>query len=66
MVIGDRLKTLREAKDLSQGDIEKRTENAWNLQQLGRKFISTLKRRHSERVCVLLSCRLASWTLAPP
>src|SRR5258705_13200613 len=25
MVIGDRLKTLREAKDLSQGDIEKRT-----------------------------------------
>jgi transcriptional regulator with XRE-family HTH domain len=25
MIIGDRLKTLREAKDLSQGDIEKRT-----------------------------------------
>jgi transcriptional regulator with XRE-family HTH domain len=25
MVIGDRLKTLREAKNLSQGDIEKRT-----------------------------------------
>jgi transcriptional regulator with XRE-family HTH domain len=25
MVVGDRLKTLREAKDLSQGDIEKRT-----------------------------------------
>jgi transcriptional regulator with XRE-family HTH domain len=25
MVIGDRLKTLRETKDLSQGDIEKRT-----------------------------------------
>jgi len=25
MVIGDRLKTLREAKDLSQGDIEQRT-----------------------------------------
>jgi transcriptional regulator with XRE-family HTH domain len=25
MVIGDRLKTVREAKDLSQGDIEKRT-----------------------------------------
>jgi transcriptional regulator with XRE-family HTH domain len=25
MVIGDRLKTLREAKDLSQGDIEERT-----------------------------------------
>jgi transcriptional regulator with XRE-family HTH domain len=25
MVIGDRLKTIREAKDLSQGDIEKRT-----------------------------------------
>ena len=25
MVIGDRLRTLREAKDLSQGDIEKRT-----------------------------------------
>ena len=25
MVIGDRLKTLREAKDLSQGDIEKRS-----------------------------------------
>ncbi|MGB9069380.1 MAG: helix-turn-helix transcriptional regulator [Candidatus Acidiferrales bacterium] len=25
MVIGDRLKTLREAKDFSQGDIEKRT-----------------------------------------
>jgi transcriptional regulator with XRE-family HTH domain len=25
MVIGDRLKTLREAKDLSQGDIQKRT-----------------------------------------
>jgi transcriptional regulator with XRE-family HTH domain len=25
MVIGDRLKTLREAKDLSQGDIEKPT-----------------------------------------
>ena len=25
MVIGDRLKTLRESKDLSQGDIEKRT-----------------------------------------
>jgi transcriptional regulator with XRE-family HTH domain len=25
MVIGDRLRTLREAQDLSQGDIEKRT-----------------------------------------
>jgi transcriptional regulator with XRE-family HTH domain len=25
MVIGDRLKTLRESKNLSQGDIEKRT-----------------------------------------
>lgn len=25
MVVGDRLKTLREAKDLSQGDVEKRT-----------------------------------------
>ena len=25
MVIGDRLKSLRESKDLSQGDIEKRT-----------------------------------------
>jgi transcriptional regulator with XRE-family HTH domain len=25
MVIGDRLKELREAKELSQGDIEKRT-----------------------------------------
>jgi hypothetical protein len=34
--------------------------------QLGGKFVSTLKQRHSKRVSARLSCRLASWTLALP
>jgi transcriptional regulator with XRE-family HTH domain len=40
MVIGDRLKTLREAKDLSQGDIEKRTG-------LFRCYISRVENGHT-------------------
>jgi transcriptional regulator with XRE-family HTH domain len=40
MVIGDRLKTLREAKDLLQGDIEKRTG-------LFRCYISRVENGHT-------------------
>lgn len=40
MVIGDRLKTLRETKDLSQGDIEKRTG-------LFRCYISRVENGHT-------------------
>jgi len=40
MVIGDRLKTLREAKDLSQGDIEERTG-------LPRCYVSRVENGHT-------------------
>src|SRR3984893_8202403 len=40
MVIGDRLKELREAKDLSQGDIEKRTG-------LLRCYVSRVENNHT-------------------
>src|ERR1700676_2601800 len=40
MVIGDRLKKLREAKDLSQGDIEKRTG-------LLRCYVSRVENNHT-------------------
>jgi len=40
MVIGDRLKTLRETKDLSQGDIEKRTD-------LLRCYVSQVENGHT-------------------
>ena len=40
MIIGDRLRALREEKKLSQGDIEKRTG-------LGRPYISRVENNHS-------------------
>jgi hypothetical protein len=42
MVIGDRLRALREEKKLSQGDIEKRTE-------LLRSYISRVENNHTNR-----------------
>ena len=57
MVIGDRLKTLREAKDLSQGDIEQRTG-------LLRCYVSRVENGHTvpsletlENLRVLSNCR---------
>ena len=51
MIVGDRLKTLREAKDLSQGDIEKRTD-------LLRCYVSRVENGHTvpsvetlEKIC---------------
>jgi transcriptional regulator with XRE-family HTH domain len=47
-VIGDRLKTLREAMDLSQGDIEKRTG-------LLRCYVSRVENGHRNKIRFLSS-----------
>ena len=71
MVIGDRLRALREEKKLSQGDIEKRTE-------LLRSYISRVENNHTNRdltpedeagcinSCPRLSDNLGQPLFAPP
>ena len=54
MIVGDRLKAIRETKDLSQGDIEKRTG-------LLRCYISRVENGHTVPSIETLEKRLGHW-----